>query len=73
VRIIAWKFVKFLRRIMHNQRRPVFLILDGHSIYKAKVVRDYVESTKGKLRLFHLPPYSPDLNPGELVLRHAFV
>jgi hypothetical protein len=29
-----------------------------------------VESTKGKLRLFHLPPYSPDLNPGELVWNH---
>ena len=69
-RMSAGKFVEFLRRLMHNQRRPVFLILDGHSIHKAKVVRDYVESTKGKLRLFHLPPYSPDLNPGELVWNH---
>lgn len=27
----------------------------------------YVESLGGKLRLFFLPPYSPELNPDELV------
>jgi len=26
-----------------------------------------VAETKGKLRLFYLPPYSPELNPDELV------
>jgi|GEM_PF-6850312 len=35
------------------------------------MIKDYVESSKGKLCLFHLPPYPPDLNPGELVLRYA--
>jgi hypothetical protein len=29
-------------------------------------VRQFVESTKGKLKLFFLPPYSPELNPDEL-------
>ena len=26
-----------------------------------------MQETKGKLRLFYLPPYSPELNPDELV------
>ena len=36
------------------------LYLDGIEV-------DYVESLEGKLRLFFLPPYSPELNPDELV------
>jgi hypothetical protein len=32
--------------------------------------RTFVESLKGKLRLFYLPPYSPDRNPDELVWKH---
>jgi len=30
-------------------------------------VKEYVESTEGKLRLFQLPGYSPELNPDEWV------
>jgi transposase len=30
-------------------------------------VKRFVQSTEGKLRLFFLPPYSPDLNPDEWV------
>ena len=31
------------------------------------LVKAYIESLAGKLRLFFLPPYSPELNPDELV------
>jgi transposase len=60
-------FMTFLKRLVHGQRRPVFLIVDGHPVHRAKLVKAYVESTNGKLRLFSLPPYSPELNPDELV------
>jgi transposase len=30
-----------------------------------------VASTNGKLRLFYLPPYSPELNPDEQVWNHV--
>jgi transposase len=36
----------------------------------AKKTRTFVETLKGKLRLFYLPPYSPDRNPDELVWKH---
>jgi transposase len=58
-------FAEFLRRLMHNAERPVFLILDGHSLHRSRPVRDFVASQEGKLRLFFLPPYSPELNPDE--------
>jgi transposase len=60
-------FITFLKRLLHGRRRPVFLIVDGHPAHRAKIVKSYVESTDGKLRLFSLPPYSPELNPDELV------
>ncbi len=31
---------------------------------------EFVEATDGWLRLFFLPPYSPELNPDELVWNH---
>jgi transposase len=60
-------FVSFLKRLMQGRRRPVFLIVDGHPAHRAKLVQHYVESTNGKLQLYPLPPYSPELNPDELV------
>ena len=60
-------FINFLKRLVHGRRRAIFLIVDGHPSHRAKKVKDYVDSLQGKLRLFFLPPYSPELNPDELV------
>jgi len=67
----AQVFVEFLKRLMVNANNPVFLIVDGHPIHKAKLVNDYVASQKGRLKLFLLPPYSPHLNPDETVWAHV--
>lgn len=64
-------FVEFLQRLIYNAQRPIFLVLDGHSAHKSKPVREYVESLKGQLRLFSLPPYSPELNSDEQVWNHV--
>ena len=66
-RFNADRFIEFLKRLIHNSRNPVFLIVDGHPVHKAKKVKEYIDCTKGKLRLFLLPPYSPELDPSELV------
>ncbi|MGH3696023.1 MAG: transposase [Pseudonocardiaceae bacterium] len=41
--------------------------VDGSSVHKANIVKEYVASTNGRLKLFFLPPYSPELNPDEWV------
>ena len=64
-------FVEFLRRLMHDAPHPVFLILDGHSIHRSRPVRDFVAGQEGRLRLFFLPPYSPELNPDEQVWNYV--
>jgi transposase len=59
------KFVEFLKRLMHKRRRPIILILDSLASHKSAVVKKYVKEQGNKLKVFYLPPYSPDLNPQE--------
>lgn len=60
-------FIEFLKRLMQGRRRAVFLIVDGHPAHRSKSVRSHVDSLGGRLKLFFLPPYSPELNPDEFV------
>jgi transposase len=62
---------RFLARLMAGSSRPVFLILDEHPMHKSGKVADKVRSFKGRLRLYFLPPYSPELNPDEGVWREV--
>ena len=47
------------------------MIVDGHSTHKTKMVKEYIKTTNGKLKLYYLPPYSPELNPDEFVWNNA--
>ena len=60
-------FLEFLKRLVDGAERPIFLVLDNHPIHKTEQVKEFVESTQGMLKIFYLPPYSPELNPDELV------
>ena len=60
-------FCQFLKRLVSKSRKKIFLILDQHPIHKAKCVRKVIQELQGKLTIYFLPPYSPELNPDELV------
>lgn len=64
-------FVEFLKKLMHDAPGPVYLILDNMSVHKAKTVNEYVASLNGRLKLFFLPGYSPELNPDEWVWKNV--
>jgi transposase len=66
-RVTAAVFIEFLKRLLINAPTPVFLIVDSHPTHRAKSVARFVAAQLGKLALFFLPPYSPELNPDELV------
>ncbi len=68
-RVGAKVFIEFLRRLLHDVPGRIFFIVDGHPAHKAKLVKTFIESkkVKGRLQLFFLPPYSPELNPDEWV------
>lgn len=64
-------FLRFLQQLMLDAKQPIILVVDGHSIHKAKLIKDYVLATEGKLELVYLPPYSPQLNPDEQVWKNV--
>lgn len=67
-RFTAAVFITFLRRLVrHAEGHKVYLIVDGHPVHRAKKVRLWLEDRPEQIRLFHLPSYSPELNPDELL------
>jgi len=58
-------FKEFLSRLMVGASKPIFLIVDGQSVHQSPLVKDYVESLGGMLKLFCLPLYAPQLKPDE--------
>lgn len=63
--VSAGVFIEFLKRLMVGARRKVFLIVDGHPTHRSKMAKEFIASLKGRLELFFLPAYSPELNPDE--------
>jgi transposase len=63
-------FIEFLRRLMIGSKNKIFLIVDRGPAHVARKTKAFVASLGGRLRLFYLPPYSPDRNPDELVWKH---
>ena len=67
----APKFIDFCRRLLGDTAGPVFLIIDSHPVHRSRAVKEFAASTKGRLRLSFLPPYSPELNPDEWVWKNV--
>lgn len=61
------KFIAFMGRLIRQVKQKIFLIVYNHKVHHCKKVTEYVKKRKGKIELFFLPPYSPELNPQELV------
>jgi transposase len=66
-RFTAAVFLRFLRRLVKESRRKVFLIVDGHPVHRSRKVHDWLAKHADGIEMFFLPPYSPDLNPDEML------
>jgi transposase len=60
-------FIEFLEKLLDDASTPVYVIVDNASQHTANAVTEYVATTKGRLKIFFLPAYSPELNPDEWV------
>ena len=63
----ADKLIDFMRRLVHDASKKVFLILDNLRIHHAKKVTAWLEKHKNEIEMFYLPPYAPEYNPDELL------
>ena len=59
------RLLEFLRRLCKDAKRKIFLILDNLRVHHSVKVRRWVEAHADRLEVFHLPSYSPELNPDE--------
>jgi len=66
-RFRAEVFLDFLRRLIRQNPRRIFLIVDGHPVHRSKKVKSWLQDKDHQIRLFFLPSYSPELNPDEML------
>jgi transposase len=66
----AATFTDYLTKLMHDIPGMIYLIVDGYSAHTAKATRKFVADHSDRIKLFHLPPYSPQLNPDEWVWKN---
>jgi transposase len=57
--------INFMKRLLKDAGRKVFFILDNLRVHHAKLVNAWLERNNDKIEVYHLPAYSPDLNPDE--------
>jgi transposase len=63
-------FIECLKKLLADIEGKIFLIIDGAPAHRSAETAKFVKSTKGRLKLFLLPGYSPHLNPDEWVWKN---
>ena len=61
----AQTMIRFMRRLIKDVGRTVFLIVDNLRVHHSKRVREWLEEHRKQIEVFYLPSYSPELNPDE--------
>lgn len=60
-------FKEFLSRLIKQNDKKVFLIIDSHPVHRSIKVKKWVQTHEEQIRIFFLPAYSPELNPDEML------
>jgi transposase len=61
------KLIDFMRRLVRDSAKKVFLILDNLRVHHSKKATAWLEKHKTEIEVFYLPPYAPEYNPDELL------
>jgi transposase len=59
------RLITFMKRLIKDAGRKVFLILDNLKVHHSVAVMDWLETHREEIEVFYLPSYSPELNPDE--------
>jgi len=57
--------IDFMKRLIKDSNRKVYLILDNLRVRHAKILKAWLAEHKDEIEVFYLPAYSPELNPDE--------
>jgi len=59
------RMIDFMRRLIIETKRKIFLILDNLRIHHATKITEWLAKHKNEIEVFYLPPYMPEYNPDE--------
>lgn len=59
------QIVEFLKALRAQLKRKLLIVWDGAAQHKSRIVREYLDGTRGAVQMALLPGYAPDLNPVE--------
>lgn len=69
------QIIEFLKALRAQTGRKLLVVWDGAAQHKSRLVRAWLDSTRGAVEMTLLPGYAPDLNPVEYLWawlkRHA--
>jgi transposase len=65
----AESYIAFLRTVLAQTRRRLFLVQDGAPYHRAATVKAFFHAHRGRIAVTQLPSYSPDYNPIEFLWR----
>ncbi len=68
------RLIEFLKALIQQAGRKVFLVLDNLGVHHCKPVKQWMAEHLTEIEVFYLPSYSPELNPDERLnadLKHA--
>jgi len=63
----AQVLIRFMKQLIKETPRKIFLILDNLRVHHARLVRAWLDRPENldRIEVFFLPSYSPQLNPDE--------
>jgi transposase len=65
----AQVLIEFMTRLIRNNERKVYLILDNLRVHHCKLLDGFLSENAAFIKVFFLPSYCPDLNPDEYLNR----
>lgn len=66
-RFTARTLVEFLKRLVKQVGRKVYIIMDRHPVHRSAKVKRWLAQNRQRIQLYFLPAYSPELNPDEVL------
>jgi transposase len=64
-------FIDFLTGLYADAGKSVYVIVDRAQYHRSNEIKKFLKKQNGRIRLFYLPAYSPELNPDEQVWNNA--
>ena len=57
--------IMFLQRLMNEAGHKIYVIMDNLRVHHSKKFVEWLKKNKDRIKVYYLPPYSPELNPDE--------